>query len=105
MSDTLNICLVQSRLHWHEPSQNREHLEELVRGAPGADLYVLPETFTTGFLGDTAATSETMDGETLAWMRGLAAETGAAVTGSAALDSPEGRRNRFLFVEPGGAVT
>jgi predicted amidohydrolase len=104
MTDTLNICLVQSRLHWHEPAANREHLEQLVRGAPGADLYVLPETFTTGFLGDTAATGEGMDGATLRWMRALAAESGAAITGSAALDSPEGRRNRFLFMEPGGDV-
>lgn len=104
MTETLTICLVQSRLHWDEPVRNREHLEALVRQSPGADLYVLPETFTTGFLGDTARTREGMSGATLDWMRALAADTGAAIAGSAALDSEQGRRNRFLFVQVDGAV-
>jgi predicted amidohydrolase len=103
-ADTLDIALVQPRLHWRNPAANREHLEQMVRSAAGADLYVLPETFTTGFLGDAPDGGEDMDGPTLAWMRQLAHDTNAAITGSAAIDSPQGRRNRLLFVTPAGEV-
>jgi len=103
-TSTLNICLVQSRLYWREPAQNRAQLEGMMRGHPGSDLYVLPETFTTGFLGDTAETGEGMEGETLRWLRELSQELNAAIAGSAALDSEKGRRNRFVFVAPDGRV-
>ncbi len=100
----MNITLVQPRLFWNEPAQNRERLETLIRSAVPADLFVLPETFTTGFLGESGDTDEGMDGATLAWMRSLAAELGAAIAGSAVIVTPEGRHNRFLFVEPSGAM-
>lgn len=100
----MNITLVQSRLYWREPEHNRDQLESLIRAAPPSDLYVLPETFTTGFLGDDRDTDEGMDGLTVAWMRSLAAERDAAVAGSAVIASDEGRRNRFLFMQPSGQV-
>lgn len=104
MNNALKVHLVQSRLHWREPEQNRQHLEAMIRSASGADLYVLPETFTTGFLGETSETDEGMDGETLAWMRGLAGELDAAITGSAVVAGDDGRVNRLLFARPDGSV-
>ncbi len=104
MSQTLSVTLVQARLQWREPQENREHLEAMIRAADRSDLYVLPETFTTGFLGETRETDEGMDGETVAWMRGLAAELDAAIAGSAVILGEDGRSNRMLFTEPGGNV-
>jgi len=104
MTETLNVTLVQSRLSWREPAANREHLEQHIRSAGPSDLYVLPEAFTTGFLGETLETDEDMAGETVEWMRSLAAETGAALAGSAAIADTVGRRNRFMLVEPNGKL-
>jgi predicted amidohydrolase len=104
MGNSINVSLVQTRLKWREPGPNRNHLEGLIRSAPGSDLYVLPETFTTGFLGETTATDEDMQGETVNWMRNLAADTGAAITGSAVIRDERGRLNRLLFVEPDGTI-
>lgn len=100
----LVTTLIQARLHWREPQANRDHLEAMMRAAGPSNLYVLPETFTTGFLGEAADTDEGMDGATVAWIQGLAAEFDAAITGSAVIATPEGRRNRLLFVAPDGAV-
>lgn len=104
MSESLNITLVQPHLRWREPEENRLHLEAAIRSEPGSDLYVLPETFTTGFLGETRETDEDMDGATVAWMRSLAEELDAGVTGSAVIADADGRRNRFLFAHPDGRV-
>lgn len=97
------MCLVQAKLAWRKPEENRAHLAELLDGQAGqADLFILPETFTTGFLGEEGP-GESMNGPTLAWMRLLASKLGAVVTGSAVIEDG-GRRNRLLWVEPEGAV-
>jgi predicted amidohydrolase len=67
-------------------------------------VLIFPETFTTGFLGESPETDEGMDGETVAWMRRLASEHDCVVAGSAVIED-NGRRNRFLWVQPDGEVS
>jgi omega-amidase len=102
---TLNTLLVQAQLRWQEPERNREHLEQLVTAESGdLDLVVLPETFTTGFLGDANLPEEGMDGPTVNWMQRLAADRGCALAGSAVICEDGNRFNRLLFVTPSGEV-
>lgn len=102
---TLRTLLVQATLGWKDPERNRGHLEGLLASAEGPfDLAVLPETFTTGFLGDSDLPEEGMDGPTVAWMRALAARRGCALAGSAVIVEDGRRYNRLLFVTPDGAV-
>lgn len=100
----LRVNLVQAGLHWRDPARNRGHLAALIGEAGEADLHVMPETFTTGFLGEGKAHDEGMDGETVAWMGRLAEETGAGVCGSAVICDEAGRRNRWLLATPGGGL-
>jgi predicted amidohydrolase len=100
----LRVSLVQSRLRWRDPARNRAHLGAQMDGVSGADLFVVPETFTTGFLGEKAETDEGMDGATVAWMQAQARDRGAALCGSAVIRDDEGRRNRFLFAAPDGTL-
>lgn len=103
--DTLKCLLVQSQLFWADSQANRDQLEQIVREkAASCDLVVLPETFTSGFLGDADAEPENMQGATLKWMRGLAAEVGCVICGSAAIATGRGNANRFLWVTPDGEV-
>ncbi|MGY6587481.1 MAG: nitrilase-related carbon-nitrogen hydrolase [Wenzhouxiangella sp.] len=102
--DELVVGLVQARLFWQEAEPNRNHLAELMDSAPGCHLYLLPETFSTGFLGDQGRPAETLDGPTLAWMKAQSLERGAAIAGSLALDVDGQRRNRFVFVDEGKIV-
>ncbi|MBM3907110.1 MAG: amidohydrolase [Gemmatimonadetes bacterium] len=100
----LRVLLVQADTVWHDPAANRARLGAWVRDAESADLIVLPETFTTGFSNEAVATAETMDGETAAWMRALAAERNAAVTGSIQCRDDGRVYNRLLFATPDGTV-
>jgi omega-amidase len=99
----LEVALVQAELHWQDAEANRRHLSELMDRQPGCHLYVLPETFTTGFLGDAGIEVEDFDGTTVSWMREQALAREASVCGSLVLADAEGvRRNSFVFMPPTG---
>ncbi len=102
----LNTLLVQAQLGWKDPSKNRNHLQSLLAGAEGDfDLAVFPETFTTGFMGDSQRTDEGMGGPTVAWMCEMADVHQCAITGSAVIVENGQRFNRMFFVTPEGEIT
>lgn len=106
-SNILRTLLIQPQLRWKEPAENRARLQAQIEAAisdGGADLVLLPETFTTGFLGDVDREPESMDGETVGWMREMAAAHDAAIGGSVIIGENGERYNRFLLVTPGGRV-
>jgi len=104
-SSTLSVLLVQARLAWKKPAENRAHLERVLAAVQKPfDLAVFPETFTTGFLGDPNLTPEGMDGPTVDWMQGLAKRYGSALAGSAVIGDAGKLFNRFLFVTADGGV-
>ena len=79
----MRVSLVQTTLHWENPVANREMLGRTLAALRGhTDLVVLPEMFTTGFTMNAAALAEPMDGPTVEWLRTLARDLDAAVTGS-----------------------
>lgn len=101
----MKTLLVQARLFWKKPEENRAHLEAQLEsfGQP-FDLAIFPETFTTGFLGDPDLPNEGMDGPTVGWMQELAHRHQGALAGSAVIVEDGQRFNRFLLVTPDGSV-
>lgn len=103
VAETLEVGLIQADLVWQDAQANRHKLAAMMDSAPGCDLYVLPETFSTGFLGDEGLEAETMDGPSVQWLREQARTREAAVAGSLVIDDGSGRRfNRFVFMPPEG---
>ncbi|MEE4303341.1 MAG: nitrilase-related carbon-nitrogen hydrolase [Wenzhouxiangella sp.] len=103
VAENLEVGLVQADLVWQDPQTNRRRLAAMMDTQPGCDLYVIPETFSTGFLGDAGLDAEDMDGPSVAWMHEQAHSRRAAVTGSLVIDGGSGRRfNRMVFVTPEG---
>ncbi|WP_395790539.1 amidohydrolase [Aquimonas sp.] len=101
----LRVSLVQAATVWHDPAGNRELYGDLVRPLAGqTDLVVLPETLTSGFSNEAIGDAETMDGPSVAWLRELARETDAAVTGSMVIREAGQVFNRLLFATPDGAL-
>jgi omega-amidase len=101
---TLNVTLVQGATRWHDAPANRDYYGALVRRVAGqSDLVVLPETFLSGFSNDTRASAEGMDGQGLAWMRKLAGEVGAVVTGSLVIREGDTVYNRLVWARPDGS--
>lgn len=103
----LRLTLIQAALHWHDPVANRAMLEERLFTLPEpTDLIVLPEMLTTGFTMDAAAVAEPMNLTTFRWMRQMAEQTNAAITGSYVVQegTAAGRTyyNRLVWMEPDG---
>jgi len=67
-----------------------------------ADIIVLPEMFATGFVTDSVAVAQTMDGEIVEWMKRTAFALNCAVVGSAIISDGGRYFNRMLFVKPSG---
>lgn len=106
MSDTLQplrVSLVQGDTRWHDAAANRTYYGEKVRALRGStDLIVLPETFTSGFTNETLGNAETMDGESLRWLRSLAGEVDCVVTGSLVTRIGEQCVNRLVWMRSDG---
>ena len=104
-TDELRVTLVQADTIWHDPSSNRERLARLLQeGNQATDLIVLPETFTTGFSNEAVATAESMEGETVAWMRAQSVSLDAAITGSVQIRAGDQVFNRLLWAMPDGTL-
>lgn len=101
----MRITLIQTDLHWQDPVANRAMLEERIFGLPEAtDLIVLPEMFTTGFTMQAASVAERMNLTTFRWLKQMAAQTGAVVTGSYVVQEDGRFYNRLVWMEPDGTV-
>ena len=65
---------------------------------------MLPETFTSGFTNETLGNAETMEGESVRLLRGLATEIGAVITGSMVIREGERCYNRLMWARPDGTL-
>ena len=104
--EPLRIALIQSDLYWENAELNRNMFSWKIRDLSGeTDLIILPEMFTSGFSLDPAGHAEdATSSPTIDWLKGLSAETGAAITGSLALREAGHYVNRLVWVEPDGSV-
>ncbi len=97
----MKVTLLQTDVSWKSPRQNIANAESLMAGQPDADVYVLPEMWSTGFLmrPDGFVGSEDTD-EALAWMRSVAVCRSCAVCGSLSVRVGDGSfRNRHYFID------
>lgn len=103
--ERLKIALFQADLIWEQAADNRHKFTRLFESiAPGTDLIVLPEMFTTGFSMEPAKLAETMTGETVAWLQQQAAAMNTAITGSVIIEENGNFYNRLLWVFPNGTI-
>ncbi|GAB4042505.1 amidohydrolase [Spirosoma jeollabukense] len=99
----MRITLLQPDLFWHDSVANRAMLEEKLFNLPEpTDLIVLPEMFTTGFTMDAQAVAEPMNLTTFRWIRQMAAQTEAVVTGSYVVKENGHFFNRLIWMQPDG---
>lgn len=101
----MKTILIQQDIIWGDIRANLEALGPVIDKAGKADLYVLPEMFTTGFSTLPGSTVEFPPSEGLQWLRKKSEELGAAMAGSIALRVEGGKNvNRMYFVTPDGTV-
>lgn len=90
---------------WGDCQGNVRRADAMIDNAPEADLYILPEMFSTGFAADPEGMAESENGKTVEWMRRKAVAKDAAIAGSLAIRSGGRYFNRLYFVKPDGEVT
>ena len=97
----MKVAVVQHHIKWGQREENLQQLTTLLDQQAGADLYVLAETFDTGFL---AANQPTFRQDTILWMQQQARKLDAAIVGSVAIQDEQGQlRNRLFFMRPDGS--
>ena len=101
----MKITILQRNIEWANPAVNVRRADEAIDCNPGADIYVLPEMFSTGFCTNPEGIAENDNSETLQWMKRKAAAIDAAIAGSVAICKDGKYFNRFYFVKPNGEVT
>lgn len=105
MQDTLHVAAIQANLIWEEAQKNRLNFENFMDELPSEiDLIVLPEMFSTGFTMNPKQVAETMDGDTVKWMKIQAKKRNAAVVGSMVIKENNDYFNRAIFVFPTGKL-
>ncbi len=102
--EKLRIALVQADLKWEDAAGNRDMFGQMLEGLKDkTDLIILPEMFTTGFSMNSRRLAETMEGETLLWMKEKAGSLGAVVTGSVIIRESNTFYNRLIWMRPDGS--
>jgi len=103
--DFLNIAVFQLDLVWENREANRAKIDELFQKTDSkTDIVFLPEMFTTGFSMNVSKLAETMDGETVQWMKNRSFENQLALCGSLIIEENGQFFNRLLFVESSGEI-
>src|SRR6476660_8757088 len=105
---TLTITGIQSTLHWEHKKANLQMFEEKIFSIKQpTEIVVLPEMFSTGFSMKPEKLAETMDGDTVSWMKKIAAEkkiilTGSVIISQAAASGQTSYYNRLIWMMPNG---
>ena len=100
---TLTITGIQTILHWEDPAANLKMLEEKINNiSTKTEIVILPEMFSTGFSMKPDELAETMDGETVKWMKRIAAAKKIILTGSVIIEEGGKFFNRLIWALPNG---
>ena len=100
---TLTITTIQTNLHWENKQANLLLLEDRLRNLEQkTEIVVLPEMFSTGFSMRPQDLAETMEGETVMWMKEMAAEYRIVLTGSIIIEEEGKFFNRLIWMLPNG---
>lgn len=104
-TDTLDITLIQTYLHWEDKELNLKRMEYHINSIKNStDIIILPEMFSTAFTMNNSLYEE-MDGKTIIWLQKMAKHTNAAVCGSIIIKENGSFYNRFVFAEPNGKIS
>ena len=102
----LKITLVQSILKWENREANLEMFSKKLSTIKksSTDLIILPEMFTSGFTMNARKVADSMNGETVSFMKNVAKEKKAVLCGSVVIQQKSKFYNRLLWVKPDGEV-
>jgi len=96
----LKIVGLNLNIVWKNKTENYKNIE-LALANVEADIFLLPEMFSTGFCMDAEEIAD-RNNETLYWMQSFGKQRNTAVAGSVSISENDKFYNRFYFVKPDG---
>jgi len=104
MASILQCGLIQPDVAWRDPATNFRRLDTLMNQLPGCDLYILPETCTTGFPAGIDL-AEPMDGPSVSWLLQQAGQRNAAIAAGVLIEEDDRIFNRMVVAKPDGTLS
>lgn len=100
---SLTITLIQTDIAWQNKAANLLMLKNKIEAIEErTEIVVLPEMFSTGFTMQPELFAETMEGETMQWMKDIAATNKIILTGSIIVKDNGNYYNRLIWMLPNG---
>lgn len=100
----LNICLLQSDIIWKDIQANLKAFDDkLATIKYPIDLIILPEVFNTGFPVDPKKYAESLNGNTINWMRTKSSQLKSIITGSLLVNINGKYYNTLIWMLPDGS--
>lgn len=101
--NTLTITTIQTKLFWEDKKANLQMLEKKINGiGEKTEVVILPEMFSTGFSMQSEKLAESMEGETVKWMKDMATKNKIILTGSIIIKDEGEYYNRLFWMLPNG---
>ncbi|MBL0356589.1 MAG: amidohydrolase [Chitinophagaceae bacterium] len=102
---SLIITTIQTNLVWEDKAGNLQQLEQKINAIEErTEVVILPEMFSTGFTMQPQLFAEPMDGETIEWMKKVAADKRIVLTGSIIIKEEDKFYNRLIWMLPNGDI-
>lgn len=100
---SLSVTIIQTSLFWEDKTANLRMFEQKIREVEERmELVLLPEMFNTGFSMQPEQLGETMEGETVSWMKEVARENKIILAGSLIIEENGKYYNRLVWMQPDG---
>jgi len=101
----LTVSIIQTNLHWEDKASNLKMFEEKLAALPAVSQVVfLPEMFNTGFSMRPEFLAESMEGDTVQWLKQMASGQRKIICGSMIIEEDKQYFNRLLWVLPNGMM-
>ncbi|MCB0715398.1 MAG: nitrilase family protein [Chitinophagaceae bacterium] len=101
----LRVTIIQTDIAWEDKTANLQLLQSKIDNIQEpTELVILPEMFNTGFSMQPAPLAETMDGETIQWMKKIAKAKKIILTGSLIIKEGDDYFNRLIWMLPTGEM-
>ncbi|HRP90201.1 MAG TPA: nitrilase family protein [Edaphocola sp.] len=99
----LTVTCIQTELIWENKEANLKKFETLFQQIPPeGQVVILPEMFSTAFSMSPAPLAETMEGETLNWLKFHSKKLRKIITGSIIIEENGHYLNRLIWMQPDG---
>tara|TARA_B100000902_G_scaffold92115_1_gene95498 strand:- start:14150 stop:14926 length:777 start_codon:yes stop_codon:yes gene_type:complete len=105
MQKKIKVSLLQLELLSKDVENNLNRISSFIKKTSSPNIIFLPEMFNTSFCPRDIKLAESMQGNTVSWMKKQASHNKSAIAGTLMIRDGENIYNRFIFSDEFGNIT